>query len=288
MGPPPMGAPPFPPPPGGGGARPVIEFEPVLANDLLSGAARHLGVSALGAIALMVAAGVLYRLALRAAADEQRLARQRHLATLGEMSAVLAHEIRNPLAALKGHAQLLAEQLPDSGRERKRADRVLHEAIRLEVLTNQLLDFVRSGEVQRADVAPAPLIEEVVAAMSPDRVCLHLEAAPSLWSLDPVRIRQVVTNLVSNAIEASPPDEPIDVEVVEGQAELVLTVRDRGQGIPRGQEEQIFEAFHTTRVHGTGLGLAVARRIVELHGGTIRGSNHPDGGSLFRVCIPRA
>lgn len=277
-----------PPPPGDGrGGRPVIEFEPVLADELLAGAARHLGVSALGAFALMAAAGVLYRLAMRAAAAEQRHARQRHLASLGEMSAVLAHEIRNPLAALKGHAQLLAEQLPDSSRERKRADRVLHEAVRLEELTNQLLDFVRSGEVQRVALDPAALIEEVAAAVSPDRITLHLDAAPASWSLDPTRIRQVVSNLLSNAVDASPPDERIDVAIVEAQDQMQLTVRDRGEGIPEGQEQRIFEAFHTTRVHGTGLGLAVARRIVELHGGTIRASNHPEGGAVFRVCIPR-
>jgi len=264
----------------------VVEFEPTIASELHASAARSLGVSVVAALTLMVAAAVLFRLAVRAADAERRFQRQRHLATLGEMSAVLAHEIRNPLASLKGHAQLLSEQLPEDGRERRRADRVVQEAQRLETLTNHLLDFARSGRVQREEVAPAALVEEVAEAVAPGRTALRLDGAPARWSLDPLRMRQLLTNLLANALQASPPDAAVDVALAREGDALVLSVRDRGAGIAAGQEERIFDAFHTTRAQGTGLGLAVARRIVELHGGTIRASNHPEGGALFTARIP--
>lgn len=264
----------------------VVEYEPTGAQGLLADATRNLGISLTAALALMAVAMIFYRLATSANAMEQRLANQRHLASLGEMSAVLAHEIRNPLAALKGHAQLLLEQLGESSRESKRAERVVKEAVRLEVLTNELLDFARSGRVHRVEISPAELLGEVVQALGEERFRLDLKQAPALFSLDPLRMRQVLTNLLSNALLASPPDAPVDVQLRLEQGALSLSIHDGGPGIPDGQEEKIFEAFHTTRVHGTGLGLAVSRRIVELHGGTISASNHPSGGALFRVRIP--
>lgn len=279
--------PPFPPP------RPerdprmiVVEFEPTGSQNLLADATRNLAISATAAVALMIVALVLYRLAVSARDMEERLSHQRHLASLGEMSAVLAHEIRNPLAALKGHAQLLLEQLGESSREHKRAERVVKEAVRLELLTNELLDFARSGKVARVDTVPSELITEVAQSLGESHFSLDLKDAPAHFKLDPIRMRQVVTNLFSNALMASPPDVPVGVHLKSDQSGLSLVIHDGGTGIPPGQEEKIFEAFHTTRVHGTGLGLAVARRIVELHGGTISAKNHPSGGAQFLVRIP--
>lgn len=293
---PPQGSPPHQPPPpapgeplpGPPGGRVVVEFEPILAEAMTAGAARTLAVSLVAAIALMGAAGFLYRMAARAAAAEERMARQRHLASLGEMSAVLAHEIRNPLAALKGHAQLLSEGLPEGARERKRVDRVVHEAQRLEALTTQLLDFARSGQIQREALSPAALALDAAEAVDPARIALHAGEAPATWPLDPARMRQVLINLLTNAIQASPPDAQVELTLGEASGRLELAIRDRGAGIPPGEEERIFEPFHTTRVRGTGLGLAVARRIVELHGGSLRAENHAGGGAVFRVSIPRA
>jgi two-component system, NtrC family, sensor histidine kinase HydH len=264
----------------------TVELDATAVRQLQVSAARHLGVGVAAALALVIAAFLLHRNAARAAAESSRL-HQRHLASLGEMSAVLAHEIRNPLASLKGHAQLLLEQLSAEGRERRRVTRVVREAVRLEILTDQLLEFARSGEIQRAEIAPSALVEEVAAAAGVGRTSLRLDRAPPAWPLDPIRMRQVVTSLLSNAVAASPAGEAVDVAVTEEQGLLVLTVRDRGEGIAPGQERLIFEPFHTTRIHGAGLGLAVVRRIVELHAGTVQVGNHPEGGALFRIAIPR-
>jgi two-component system sensor histidine kinase HydH len=91
---------------------------------------------------------------------------------------------------------------------------------------------------------------------------------------------------MQNAIQASPEGAKVEVSVSSERGKLMVQVRDHGAGLPAGSEQQIFEPFHTTRVKGTGLGLAIARRIVELHGGSIRGENHPEGGALFTLWIP--
>jgi len=204
------------------------------------------------------------------------------------MSAILAHEIRNPVASLKGHAQLLAERLKPGGRERRSADRVVAEAKRLETLAADLLDFCRTGPLKRRPADPAALLAAAADAVDASRVRVAREGAPAAWPLDTARLQQVLTNLLRNACQASPDGRPVEAGVTVESGRLVFEVRDFGAGIPAGDEERIFEPFYTTRTQGTGLGLGVARRIVELHGGTITAENHPEGGARFRVSIPAA
>ncbi|ACY15725.1 sensor histidine kinase [Haliangium ochraceum] len=265
----------------------TIEFEPVAAAALRDQAARSLGINAAAALLLLAAAGLAFRWLRQQAAREEARRRERHLATLGEMSAVLAHEIRNPLASLKGHAQLLAEALPEDGRPKAKADRVVAEAIRLEQLTSDLLQFVRTGEIQPRPVEPALLARTAAAEQPAGRVEVDAAQAPASARLDPDRMHEVLANLLRNAIQASPADAAVHLRVAAAGADLIFEVRDHGDGIAAGEEERIFEPFHTKRVHGTGLGLAVARRVVELHGGSITASTHPEGGALLRVRVPR-
>jgi two-component system sensor histidine kinase HydH len=213
---------------------------------------------------------------------ERRLAHERRLASLGEMSAVLAHEIRNPLASLKGNAQLLAELLPEGAKPRAKADRVVAEAVRLENLTNDLLAFVRTGELARAPVDPAALLREAAASVGAE-IAVESTAAPASWSLDGPRMLQVLTNLIDNAVQAGP---PVRARVAASGRRLVFEVADRGPGVDPADAERIFEPFFTKRTQGTGLGLAVARRVVELHGGTIAVDAEPGGGARFRVEVP--
>ncbi len=216
----------------------------------------------------------------------ERSERERQLTALGEMSAVLAHEIGNPLASLKGHAQLLGEQLGSDEKLQKKVQRIVGEALRLEELTNTLLDLVRSSSISPRDVDPAKLAREVAQAVDAARFEVDSRHAPSTWSLDPMRIEQVLKNLLHNALQASPPDATVELSLASDRGRLVLTVRDHGTGLVPGSERQVFEPFHSSRAKGTGLGLAVARRIVELHGGQIQGENHAQGGALFTVRIP--
>lgn len=213
-----------------------------------------------------------------------QLAHQDRLASLGTMSAVLAHEIKNPLTVLKGRAQRLVEVLPEGSRPRAESDRVVEAAVRLQGLVDNLLDFVRSGPITRAPVDPAKLMRAAAEDAAPNAV-LDLAAAPPAWSLDAVRMRQVFENLLRNAEQVSPCEVRAIVSVEGG--ELVITVRDTGPGFAAGEEQKIFEPFHTTKTRGVGLGLTVAQRVVEMHGGVIEARNRPEGGAEFRVAIPR-
>jgi two-component system sensor histidine kinase HydH len=292
--PPPPGShgPGGPPPPwpghGGPGGRPrlLIVYEPVEANALRQSATRSLAVALVTALALLVATVVLWRLARRAEGLQAAAERDRTLVSLGEMSAVLAHEIRNPLAALKGHAQLLVERLAAPGPDREKADRLVHEIRRLERLVEDLLSFVRASRVTPAPVEPAAVLRDAVNAVAPDRVDVDASAAPSTWSLDAARLQLALANLLRNALEASPAGARVCVTAAVDGEGLVFRIRDQGPGLPPGDPERLFEAFHTTRVHGTGLGLAVARRIAELHGGRVTARTHPGGGAEFRIVIP--
>ncbi len=297
----------------------VIEIEPVAAAALRGQARRALLINGVAALLLLLAALIAVRWLGRQAARDEQHRRERHLANLGEMSAVLAHEIRNPLASLKGHAQLLAEVLPPDSREHAKAERVVREAVRLEHLTTGLLQFVRTGTLARREADPAAVARAAVAEAAPEhsaQVAVDDVGAPSTWTFDPDRMQEVLANLVRNALQAVPagadaeaataPSEvggensagsgaapaevaaPVELRVTSERGALVYELRDRGDGIPPGQEDAIFEPFHTRRVRGTGLGLAVARRVVELHGGSIAAYNHPEGGAVFRILLPKS
>src|SRR5262245_26252826 len=284
--------PPRGPPPlrGPGGAPPhervLVVYEPLEANALRQSAARSLAVALVTVIALAIATIVLWRLARRAEHLQAAAERDRRLVTLGEMSAVLAHEIRNPLAALKGHAQLLLERLGDAGAPREKAARVVAEAQRLEQLTEDLLSFVRSSQVTPVPVDPATVLRDAVHDVDAAHIDVDTAAAPVSWRLDPARMHQALVNLLRNAVDASPAGTHAVATVAREGDALGFRVRDRGAGLPPGDAERIFEPFYTTRAQGTGLGLAVARRIVELHGGAVTAHSHPEGGAEFRVVIP--
>jgi two-component system sensor histidine kinase HydH len=263
----------------------VLELVPRAAAELRDTARLLLLLGGVAALTLVALSALLVRWSLRREQAVRAAEQARHLATLGQMSAVLAHEIRNPLASLKGNAQLLAGSLPDGEKSRAKADRVVGEATRLEHLTNDLLDFARGGELRFAEVDPVAMLREAADAVAPDRIDVIVSDAPRAWSLDAGRVRQVAVNLLENAVEMS--EGKVDARLSRDGGALVLEIRDRGPGIADADLPHVFEPFFTRRTRGTGLGLAVCRRIVELHGGTIAASNASDGGAVFRVSLPK-
>jgi two-component system sensor histidine kinase HydH len=263
----------------------VVEFEPLVAGQLVDRAFRSLVLGLLAAGVLMLTALLFWRASLRREAEERIMEERRRLSTLGEMSAILAHEIRNPLASLKGHAQLLAERTPPESPERARVDRIVTEAHRLETLTTDLLDFVRTGPLDVKAVGLEDFLRKVVAQTGSDAVTVDTAAAPDSWPMDAQRMDQVLHNLLRNAVEASPEGAPIEVKVTREGNTLTVAILDQGEGIPEESLDRLFEPFFTTRTRGTGLGLAVARRIVELHGGTLEARNRLGGGAEFRLTL---
>ena len=275
-----------PPAKDGPPARLLLEYEPRLAMDLQHRARRDLIASLAVAAALLIAGWVSYRLRRRAQLAEEGLAERRHLAALGELSAVLAHEIRNPLASLKGHAQLLEEQLADDPRRHAKAHRVVDEAVRLERLTNSLLDFTRADRLATGVASPAEVARRAAELTDPARVVVDVAGAPERWSFDAMRIEQALVNLVRNALQASAPPAEVLLKVVDDGDGLRFTVADRGPGVPSEMRPRLFEPFVTGRAEGTGLGLAVVRRVVELHGGRVTIERRHGGGSVFVLWLP--
>lgn len=274
-----------PPPPGAPPPMVVIEVDPSLGAQLEATAQRTLVIGLFASLVVLGLAIALRRVLRQREALQQDAERDRRLAALGQMSAVLAHEIRNPLASLKGHAQLLQEVLPE-GKAREKADRVVLEAKRLESLTNNLLDFVKTGQPRRQSIDPREVIKMACAELGEeDRFVVLADGAPDEFPLDPNAMTRALSNVMRNAAQAS--EGPIDVTLRGDRERLDIVIRDRGPGIPEELLERIFEAFETTRTRGTGLGLAVARRVVEGHGGTIEASNHPEGGAVMTLRVPR-
>jgi len=284
------------PPPGAGGPfgmrpdRPpgaallVVELEPPVIETLRRDLRRIAVVAAAAAAVLLAFAVAWSRSARRLAALEERAAREQRLVALGSMSSVMAHELRNPLASLKGHAQLLAEDLEDAGdvKRHAKAERVVSEAERLELLTTTLLDFVRDGPIERTSMTPAELVDRSLADLPRDRVAVDLASAPATVEVDANRLARAIHNLVDNALQAAS-EGAVTLTMTQEGDDVAITIRDHGRGLPAGAETQIFEPFMTTRVRGTGLGLAVARRIAEQHGGTLTAENHPAGGAVFTL-----
>lgn len=285
-----FGPPGFPPPPDPGpDGRPLrllLEFEPVAARQLLLVARRTL---AAGVVAVPVFLGCAVLLAFLTRQRNRlvrRLEHGRRLAALGEMSAVLAHEIRNPLASLKGHAQLLARSLDGDAARGAKAELVVREAVRLQDLATDLLDFAGSNGVARHDVDPAALLRDGADAVDPARIALRVASVPPSWLLDAARTRRALVNVLRNAVQASPEGARVEASAFVDRGRLVFEVRDRGPGIPPGEEERIFEPFHTRKLRGTGLGLAIARQAVEQQGGEVHARTLPGGGACFRLTIP--
>jgi two-component system sensor histidine kinase HydH len=259
----------------------ALEVAPLETEALRASARRTFVVVALTALTLLGVAIGLTRRELRRSAELAGREREKRLASLGEMSAVLAHEMKNPLASLKGNAQLLAATLPAGDKPRAKADRVVDEAVRLEKLMQDLLAFVRTGQLQRTQVSPAAIARDAAG----HQVEIDDRAAPPAWSLDAGRIREVLANLIDNAVAAGP---PVLVRVFTERARLVIEVIDRGPGVPAADRDKIFEPFFTGKTRGTGLGLAIAKRMVELHGGSIAVFDNQPTGARFRIEIPEA
>ncbi|MEW5849955.1 MAG: ATP-binding protein [Myxococcota bacterium] len=264
----------------------VMEFEPLRAHALRREALLTLIAGVLGAVVTVGGALHLLRLA-REREEAQRQAKEREqLALLGKMSAVMAHELRNPLAAAKGHSQLMAEMSAPGTRLQRKAEQVVQELVRVEELTNDLLAFVRSGKVNPRPCDPAALVREVAGrTVIATPVNVEAEGAPPTWPLDAHAMERVLINLLRNAAQAQESQEPIRLVVRQQGEELYFAVRDHGPGLKDGVE--VFTPFVTTKSAGTGLGLAVSRQSVEAHGGRISLRNHPEGGALAEIYLPR-
>jgi two-component system sensor histidine kinase PilS (NtrC family) len=240
---------------------------------------------------------------------EQELRRRERLAGVGELAASIAHEIRNPLAAISGSVELMRGEGAGPDRERL-MDIVLREIGRLDALIGDFLQFARPAPPKLVPVAVGALLAEVaemLARAAPPGARLAHEAEPDAVALaDPTQLRQVLWNLARNACDAlegpgavrlsasrvgrAPQGHPADGRKRgrEDAAAVEIVVEDTGRGIPLADLERIFDPFYTTKPDGTGLGLPTVHRIVESHGGALQVESQPGVGTRFRVRLPAA
>lgn len=217
---------------------------------------------------------------------ESDLRRVEHLASLGKLSAQLAHEIRNPLASMRGAAQMLATN-PGADAARARLSGILmRESDRLSQLVDDFLEFARPPPPRLAPVDLGRLVTEVVELMRVDPAARQVTVEARVVSVeamgDQAQLRQVLINLVKNAIAAVGPGGTVRVSSLAGQ-QPTLSVWDSGGKIPPQDLMRVFEPFYTTREGGTGLGLSTAHSIIQAHGGDIAVSSSPQAGTEFVV-----
>ena len=267
-----------------------------------------LGLAAGGASALLLTASLITRRLVRLRAAEQRALRQERLAELGALTGGLSHEIKNPLSTIGLNVQLASEaisdsQLPEDDKATlvRRVETVSREATRLANILNDFLRFAGRIKLAPIESDAREVVEELVDFYRPQcelhRVVLRadLPAAPARARFDPALLKQALLNLLINATQAmsGPPaaagDAPtreLLVRIGVLPDELVIHVIDTGPGIPADKHAEIFRPYVTGRKGGSGLGLAVTRRIVEEHGGRIDLYSEPGKGSDFVIRLP--
>ena len=225
---------------------------------------------------------------------EEELRRADRLAALGTLAAQLAHEIRNPLASMRGSAQMLAQDVQGDAGNQRLTNILLRESDRLSRLVEDFLRFARPPPPQRQPVALEALVSETVEMLREDPLARAVqvvqELTPVRAMVDPDQLRQVLLNLLRNAFQAAAAvggrvRVSLDVGVEGGPR---LRVWDSAGAIPEAHLSRIFEPFFTTRSGGTGLGLSSAHSIVRAHGGRIQVSSAPESGTEFVVALPRA
>jgi signal transduction histidine kinase len=229
---------------------------------------------------------------LRAA--EEKLVQEARLAAVGRLSAGLAHEIRNPLASIKGSAEILADDFPAPHPKRRMLQVLIDEAVRLNEVLTRFLAFARPTPPQRGTVAAADEVEAVVTLVRsrPDaegrRIDFERPGGEAIRvHVDPGQIRQVLLNVLLNALQATGAGGEVRIRCERRGSDAVLSVRDGGAGFTEEALANAFTPFFTTKSGGTGLGLAISHRIVEQHGGSIRLRNVPEGG-LVEIALPAA
>lgn len=225
---------------------------------------------------------------LRSTMDQLLLA-DRH-ASLGQMSAAIVHEIRNPLGAIKGAAEALETKVPQERAEF--IEIIKREVERLNRLVTDFLQFARPRSSEMLLLPPREVVDSVVkliqkqAAQAQVSITVHEANYLPTVMMDAEQMKQVLLNLILNALDAMPQGGTLQINLAEQEGQFVLAVQDSGKGIDATVRDKLFSPFVTTKTRGTGLGLAIAHRLVGQHGGHIHVSAGVEGGAKFEIRLP--
>ena len=222
----------------------------------------------------------------------QLLERER-LAAVGELAAMVAHEVRNPLAGIRGGCEILLEGYPEGDSRHDIGVEIIHQVDRLSRTVHDLLQFARPKAMDLVPTDLHGLIERIVHVLHDDPGNAAVEVVRDFGDDVPIiqadgrQMEQVFLNLLLNAIQAMNHDGTVAIATRTQGRQVVVAVSDSGPGIPPDRIGRIFEPFFTTRTQGTGLGLAIVKKIVEAHGGRIEAASPPGSGARFTVTLPR-
>jgi signal transduction histidine kinase len=223
------------------------------------------------------------------------LRRSERLGALGQLTAGLAHELRNPLGTIKASAEMLTKNLT-KGRPEVLAEMTGYieaEVNRMNGLIASFLDFARPLQIHAANGDFASVIEDVMAqqmdlAKSRDVALVrHLEGGPLEFPFDAGLIKIALSNLVQNAIQASAAGQQVEIRCVARDQNVIVLVTDQGEGIQPQHLESIFNPFFTTKPQGVGLGLPIVSKIVDEHQGRLQVFSEPGKGTTFEITLPR-
>ena len=220
------------------------------------------------------------------------MARAEHLATIGELAAGLAHEIRNPLAGIAGVVEVMGRELPQASSSRAVLPEVHSEIQHIQAILNDLLAYARPRPPEfhpgdlNATVEQAVFLARQQVRTKPIEITLEPDKKLPRILHDPVQVQQVILNLLLNGIQAIANQGKIAVALRQEGEHAVVCIRDNGRGISRESLPKIFKPFFTTRKEGTGLGLPLAKGIVESHQGRIQVTSEPERGAQFEVWLP--
>ena len=242
-------------------------------------------------ILAFVAVIVLYIFVMRLNRENRdykaQMDKQSNLVNLGQAARTLTHEIKNPLSAITIQLALLKRQLRDS----EYLDELLlieSETQRLISLTNRVSDFLKNPEGQPEQIDIAALINQLIPLFSYPITVLPTSEKQAYILFDPDRLRSVVENILKNAVESCEGRDPqVEVEIILGRRGVYhVYIRDRGDGI-QGDVEKLFDPFYTTKIHGSGIGLAISRQFLRARGGDIRIMNRPGGGPVVELLVAK-
>jgi two-component system, sporulation sensor kinase A len=222
--------------------------------------------------------------------SEALLSDQAALARLGEMAAVVAHEVKNPLAGIRGALQVIGGRMPEDSRERAILGDIVSRVDSLNEIVHDLLVFARPREPKIGPVGLAELLEDTAALIQRDPahagITLDLTGDRPTIQADAEQLRTVFLNLLLNAAQAATSNGHIRIAIASQDGLCIVSIADDGPGIPVETLPRIFEPFFTTKHRGTGLGLPTAKRMVQRHNGGIEFECPPEGGTIVTVTLP--
>jgi len=224
--------------------------------------------------------------------DQETLIRMERLSVMGETSAIVAHELRNPLVAIGGFARTLMRNLQEDDPNRHFADIISSEVTRMETIIHDLLDFIRPKKRLRKEVVVDRIVAEAADRFQAElegkgiRLEMDLKTHGMALEIHPGEIQQVIQNYIVNAMQAQADGGRIEVRSRLVDGGVRIEVRDDGPGFAEDVGEKLFSPFFSTKTTGSGLGLTICAQIIKSHGGITGAMNSPEGGAVFSFILP--